>query len=314
MTLLLSEAEVGALLDMNEVVAAVEEAFRRKGMGEATNSPRSRSRGSSSVLNVMHASLPYLGRGGIKGYMASRSGTKFVVILYDSATSQPLAVMGADLLGRFRTGAASGVATKHMYRERSCTLALFGSGKQALTQALAVSSILRVESVRVWSPDEARRERFAGLLSEHGMLAKAFPTPGAALEGAQVASAITSSKNPFLTRDMILETSHVNLCGGNVPEHAELAPEAVPFFGTVAVDDLVQAKLEYGELIQAAEAGAFQWRDAVELGAVVAGRSRPEGATLFKSGGVAIEDVAVASVVYDKAIASRKSYASADLV
>lgn len=299
---------------MREVVASVEEAFRMEGTSQATNSMRTRSEGPASDLSVMHATLPYLGRGGLKAYVSSSAGKSFVVVLFDTANPAPLAVMGADILGRFRTGAASGVATKHLFGKPSGTLAVLGSGKQALTQVLAVNTVISVEQVRVWSPQKGHRDRFAQLLAENGFRASAYETPEAALKGAQVACAITSSKEPFLTDAALEPLSHLNICGGNVPEHAEVTSSAVGAFDTVVVDDLSQAKVEYGDLIQAVQAGNFQWESAVELASVVAGRDRPKGRTLFKSGGVALEDVAVASMLYDKAVKSGRSYTSVELV
>ncbi|MDG7010558.1 MAG: ornithine cyclodeaminase family protein [Nitrososphaerota archaeon] len=301
MTILLSESEVESLLDMDEVVAAVEEAFRREGMGEAQNFMRTRTRGPASVLSVMHATSSYLGRAGLKAYASSKGGTRFLVLLFDANDSSPLAVMAADMLGRFRTGAASGVATKHLYGRRSGTVALLGSGKQALTQALALRSVMKVDELRVWSRDSAHREAFASALRERGFEANSFASPAAAAEGADVVSTITSSKTPLLDETALRDASHVNACGSNVADHAEVTPEAVGSFDTVVVDDLPQAKLEYGELIQAEGAGKFSWDAAIELGAVVAGRAKPKGRTLFKSGGAALEDVAAASLVYKKA-------------
>jgi len=314
LTLILSEKQIEVLIDMKEVVATVEEAFRRQGLGEVSNVMRTRSRGSASVLSVMHANLSYLGRGGLKAYMSSMAGTKFALVLFDGADSTPLAVMGADIIGRFRTGAASGVATKHLFRERSGTLAMFGSGKQALTQVLAVNAVMELDGVRVWSPSIEHRDAFVGRLAAKGMKAIACDTPQSAMEGAQVASAITSSKEPFLTDRMIEGASHVNICGGNIPNHSEITPAAVGSFETVVVDDLPQAKVEYGDLIQAVREGTFSWGSAVELGSVVAGRRKPKGKTLFKSGGAALEDVAVASMLYDKAMKSGRSYPSVELV
>ncbi len=299
---------------MNEVVQTVEEAFRAEALGEATNFMRTRSKGTGSVLNVMHASLSYLGKGGLKAYMSSKAGTNFVVVLFDSADSTPLAVMGADYLGRFRTGAVSGVATKYLYRKPSATLALFGSGRQALTQVLAVSAVTLVEQVRVWSPNIVHREGFTRKVSELGFRAKAFDSPGHAAEGAQVACVITSSTEPFLDVKSLNGIEHLNLCGGNNPEHAEVAPEAVGAFGTIVVDDLPQAKVEYGDLIQAEKAGRFSWDTAMELKDVVGGKVRPGGRTLFKSGGVALEDVAVASMLFDKATKSGRRFPEAELV
>ena len=314
MTLLLSESQVEALIDMKEVIASVEEAFRQEGSGAVANAMRTRSRGAASVLNVMHANLPYLGRGGLKAYMSSKAGSRFALILFDSANSTPLAVMGADIIGRFRTGAASGVATKHLYGQPSGTLAIFGTGKQALAQVIAIGAVMELEEVRVWSPTREHREAFAGRLSGRGVRARAYESPEKAIEGAQIASTITSSSEPFFTDKMVKTLSHANVCGGNVPGHSEIAPQAVALFDTVVVDDLPQARVEYGDLIRAASAGAFSWESAIELGAVVAGKHKSKGRTLFKSGGAALEDVAVASFLYDKAVNSGVSYPDVELV
>jgi ornithine cyclodeaminase/alanine dehydrogenase-like protein (mu-crystallin family) len=313
LTLILSEKDVEALLDMDDVVTSVETAFREEGLGNASNFMRTRSRGSDSFLSVMHANLTYLGRAGLKAYIATRAGTRFSILLFDTSRASLLAVMGADFLGRFRTGAASGVATKHLYGKKSGTLALLGSGKQALTQALAVKSVMSVEGVKVWSPNAGHRDTFCKKLEAEGFRAAAGESPGSALDGADVACSITSSKEAFITESMLGSVAHLNIAGGNVPEHAEMSTAAVGLFDTVVVDDIQQGKLEYGDLIQGASAGVFAWDSAVELGAVVAGKKKPVGRTLFKSGGVALEDVAVASMVYDKAMKSGNRYPNVEL-
>ena len=314
MTLVLSERDVESLIDMKEVVSSVEEAFRRQGMGDVTNFRRTRSRGPGSVLNVMHANLPYLGRGGLKAYLSSRAGTRFVLLLFDTNDSSLLAVMGADTIGRFRTGAASGVATKYLYGKPAGTMAVFGSGKQALTQVLAIKEVMSLEEVRVWSPTPEHRVAFAQKLKTFGFNSNAFDFPAAALKGAEVATAITSSRQPFITDDMLVNVTHLNIAGGNLSDHAELNAAGVGAFNTIVVDDIAQAKVEYGDLIYAAKDGVFSWESAVELGTIVAGKMKPEGRTLFKSGGAALEDVAVASMIYDRATKSSGSYTTVELV
>jgi alanine dehydrogenase len=308
LTIFLSEKDVESLLSMDEVVSVVEEAFRRQGLGEAQNFMRTRTRGASSVLSVMHANSSYIAKGGLKAYMSSKAGTRFLVVLFDGKDSSPLAVMAADMLGRFRTGAASGVATKYLYGRKSGRVALFGSGKQALTQALALTSVMKVEEFLVWSPSPGHREAFADVLKGKGMKASPSESPRSAASGADVVSAVTTAKEPFLDEGVLATVSHANLCGGNVPEHAEMTPGGLRTFDTVVVDDLPQSRFEYGDLIQAAKAGSFQWESAVELGDFVAGKRKPKGRTLFKSGGAALEDVAVANLVYEKA-RSRGGYA-----
>lgn len=314
MTLVLSEEDVENLINMKDVVYSVEEAFRRQGTGEVSNFMRTRSRRDTSVLNVMHANLPYLGRGGVKAYMSSTRGTKFALLLFDTNDSRLLAVMGADILGRFRTGAASGVATKYLYGKRSGILAVFGSGKQAFTQVLAIKEVMSLEEVRVWSPTPEHRVAFAQKLRSYGFDSNAFDAPSEALEDTEVATTITSSRQPFLTDEMLKKVMHLNVAGGNVSDHAEVTAAGIGAFSSVVVDDIAQAKIEYGDLIQAAENGFFSWESAIELGSVVAGKRKPEGRTLFKSGGAALEDVAVASMIYDRAMESPRSYPSFELV
>ena len=313
MTLVLSERDVQDLVDMKDIVASVEEAFRREGLGEASNSMRTRSKGAGSLLNVMHANLAYLGRGGVKAYMASRGGARFVFVLFDAAGSLPLAVMGADVLGRYRTGAASAVATKHLCPRGEGKVAIFGSGKQALTQVLALAEVMTMEEVRVWSPVKGLRDSFVRRLSAEGYQASAHESPESAASGGDVASAITSSSGPFLTDRALRPVKHLNLCGSNSPARSEAAPAAIGSFDAVVVDDIAQARAEYGDLILAERAGAFSWEAAVELGAVVAGRARVHGRTLFKSGGAALEDVATASALNDRAVKSGGRYADVSL-
>ncbi len=304
MTLILRERDVQGLVSMRDVIPAVEEAFRRQGGGLVDNAARTRSRGGGGVLNAMHACLPYLGRAGVKCYMSSRAGARFVFVLFDMADANPLAVMGADTLGRLRTGAASGVATKFLYGRSSARLAVCGSGKQALTQVLGVAAVTSVAEVRAWSPDAAHREEFCKTLARAGYAATPFPSPAAAAGGADVVSTVTSSRAAFIEPQSLEGVRHVNACGSNQPDRAEVSPEALEGFGSVVVDDLHQARTEYGDLIQGVAAGRFAWTAALELKEVVAGRVHPKSPTLFKSGGVALEDVAVGSVIYDKALKS----------
>ncbi|MDV3277651.1 MAG: ornithine cyclodeaminase family protein [Nitrososphaerales archaeon] len=302
MTLILSEKDVQDHIGMKDVVPAVEECFRQQAGVRAVNSPRTRSVAQGAVLNVMHASLPYLGRAGVKSYLSSRKGVRFLFILFSLDDGQPLAVMGADILGRYRTGAASAVATKFLFGSKRFRLAVFGSGKQALTQVLAMAEVASLEAVRVWSPTREHRESFARDLGRLGFRATSADAVEGAASSSDVATAITTSGGPFLTRKVVRDLAHVNLCGSNTSGRAEAAPDAVSWFKTVAVDDLAQSRVEAGDLILAEQSGLLTWDRVVELKDIVAGGVRQERPTLFKSNGVAIEDVAVASLIYDKAV------------
>jgi ornithine cyclodeaminase/alanine dehydrogenase-like protein (mu-crystallin family) len=302
MTLFLSERDVSALVDMKEVVGAVEECFRHEASGGAVNSQRTRTISPLAYLNVMHASLPYLGRAGVKCYLSSSKGTRFVFILFRLDDAEPLAVMGADVLGRFRTGAASAVATKHLFPKREFDFALCGAGKQALTQVRAMGEVAALNSVRVWSPHGGRRDSLANELRSLGYAASAYESLADALSGAEVVSTITTSKEPFLTPRLVDSVKHMNLCGSNTPSRAEASPECFGEFSTVVVDDIVQSKFESGDLLAAVAGGRLSWDSVLELKDVAAGKTRPRGRTIFKSNGVAIEDVASASLIYDRAL------------
>lgn len=312
MTLLLSESDVHQLVTMQDAIKAVEEFFSHKGI-DAVSSPRTRSFTEGSVLHVMHASHPYQGRAGVKAYLGTRHGAKFLFLLYDLKDGTLLAAMGADFLGRYRTGAASGVATKHLCGLKSFRLTIAGSGSQAATQVEALVRIANIESVSVWSPTKASRERFAQSVTEElGVECNASESLAEAFKRCDVATTITTASRPFVTDQLLRGVMHVNACGSNRESRAELSPEAVSIFSTVCVDDLVQAKIESGDLIQAADAGAFKWESALELGQVVRNGFNRKGKTLFKSNGIAGEDVALASLLYDRAIRKGEYEASFD--
>jgi len=302
LTLILSEQDVHSLLDMKEVVRAVEDCFKQESSGAAVNSPRTRATAPGSVLNVMHASLPYLARAGVKCYLSTEKGTRFLFVLFQLNDAEPLAVMGADMLGRFRTGATSAVATKHLHRSKEFHFAICGAGRQSLTQVLAMAQVASLSSVRVWGPHSERRESFARELGRLGFDASAYGSLPDAMRGAEVVTTITTSKDPFLTGELVDSVEHLNLCGSNSPSRSEASPECVGKFQTVVVDDLGQSKMESGDLVGAEKKSFFSWENAVELKDVVGGGVRPAGKTLFKSNGAAIEDVATASLVYDRAL------------
>lgn len=312
MTLFLNEEEVDELLTMKEALAAVEDCFKQQAAGKALNVPRTRARVPGSVLNVMSASLPYLGRSGLKCYQATRTGTRFLLVLFGAEPNEPLAVMGAEHLGRYRTGAASAIATKYCAEENFFTFGISGSGNQALTQVLAMAEVAELEKVKVWSPSRTHRSSFLKVLADRGIDAEASRTLEEAFGSAQVATTITSAGSPYIGGEAVKGLVHINVCGSNSPDRAELTPAAVGAFSTLVVDDLAQAKMESGDLIGAEAKGLISWRGVVELKDVVARKRRVGRRTLFKSNGVAIEDVAVASLVYDKAM-KRGGFQEVDL-
>src|SRR5437763_2303512 len=159
--LYLTEAEVGRVLTMDLALDAVAAAFRKLGLEEAENVPRQRCQTDLVMLHVLPAAAKTLGAIGFKAYTTSKQGARFHVTLYDAKSGAMTAVLEADLLGQFRTGAASGVATKKLARPDAATVGCFGTGKQARTQLLAVCKVRPIKKIHAYGRDAERRKAFA---------------------------------------------------------------------------------------------------------------------------------------------------------
>jgi len=300
MTLILRESDVQDLIEMDDVIPAVESAMRELGEGEAHNEPRRRAFAPGGLLNVMFASYPGGNCTGLKAYTVSNGRVRFMVMMFglDGALE---ALIESDFMGAYRTGAATAVMVKALGLPGRATVALIGTGWQAATQSLALSRVLDVKELRVYSRNAERRAAFAAEQGEQlGVATVDAPNAEAAVRGADVVVTVTTSHTPVIQADWVEPHAVVAAIGSNFRNRAEVTPELVERAQTVVVDQLGAAQLESGDLIQAHEAGRFDWSQAVELGAVVAGRwERPDppGITLFESHGLALWDLAAASVV-----------------
>ena len=181
------------------------------------------------------------------------------------------------------------------------TVALIGTGWQAATQSLALSRVIELKELRVFSRNAEKRAAFAAEQEEQlGVHTVDAPSAEAAVRGADIVVTVTTSHTPVIEAAWVEPHAVIAAIGSNFRNRAEVTPELVERAQTVVVDQLGAAQLESGDLIQAHEAGKFDWSQAVELGAVVAGRwERPDrpGITLFESHGLALWDLAAASVV-----------------
>jgi alanine dehydrogenase len=299
-TLVLREADVKRVLEMDAVMAGVEASTRDLAEGKAQNEPRRRAFAPGGMLNVMFASYPGGGVTGLKTYTIGGGRVRFLVVLYALDGSLE-ALIEADLMGMYRTGAATGVAVKALAPKGAATVALIGTGHQATTQALAVSRVMKIEHLRVFSRDKDRRATFAAELTEQlGVRTSAAASAEAAVRGADVVIAMTNSSVPVFDAGWVENHALVVGAGNNFPNRSEIPADLVGRAQTVVVDQLAAAKLESGDLILAHEAGKFEWERAIELGSVLAGSWKaPDdpGITLFESHGLALWDLAAGSAV-----------------
>jgi alanine dehydrogenase len=306
MTLLLTEKEVEGLLDMRSALDAVEEVLRQQAEGRATNRVRRRVALRGSGLNVMFAGAPEIGALGLKAYTVARAGTRFYTMLFDPETGELLSIMQSDRLGQMRTGAASGVATKYLAREDASSLGIYGAGWQAESQVEAIAAAKRLDRVIVHSRTEESRKVFAEKMGKR--LGLDIETTHAPEEPAaqDIVVTITSSREPVLLGEWLKPGAHVNAAGSNFLFKTEIDRDVVKRASLVTVDSHEELGLEAGNLLQALETGTVLPEAVRELGQVIAGqvkgRESSEDITLFASQGLALEDLAAARLVYDRAL------------
>jgi alanine dehydrogenase len=306
MALLLRDADVRGLVDMGDALGALDFAFAEWAAGRAQNQARRRATGGGITLAIMSAALPARNLVGYKAYTAGKSGATFWVHLFDALDGHLLAVIEADWLGALRTGAVSGLATRALARPKASILAIVGAGHQALTQALAVAAVRPLTEIRLVNRNPEHRARFqtelSGQLPQLRVVEADSTRDG--LHGADVITTITSTGTPLFPGSWIEAGQHVNAAGSNYPTRRELDARAVGRADLVVVDDIEAARLEAGDLLMAEQEGALGWGAVHSLREVMTGsvgRRQPDDVTLFKSVGLALEDVALGSVILDRA-------------
>lgn len=312
---LLTAADVDGLLGTEEAIEAVEGAFRSWGLGEADP---------PGVLGVpvssggFHIKAAVLRRQ--RGYFAAKTNGNFpenprlhhipsiqgVIVLADAETGTPLSVMDSIRITELRTAAATAVAARHLARPDSGVATLVGCGAQAASQLRALTVVRPISKVRVLDADPDRAQDFAARMSKELGIAveRATDLRGAVGEG-DICVTCTTSRRPFLSREMVAPGAFVAAVGADSEEKHEIDPELL---GTskVIVDSLTQCAA-IGDLHHALDAGAMKREDVyAELGDVVAGRVEvrisDDEVIVFDSTGIALQDVACAALVFERAV------------
>ncbi len=300
MPLYLTEENVSELLEPADAVETIEECFRRLARGAVDNAPRRRLRLDEGSLADMAASDRELGLAGGKLYAATPRGTSFVVCLFETDGPKLAAVIEADHLGRLRTGAASGVAARHLARSGARTLGIIGCGHQAETQVACIRAAApSLERVVAYCRTE---EKLAAFCERVG----AEPAETHREAGAQdVVVTMTNARDPVLRGEWLVPGALVVGAGANVPSRRELDNAVLARASFVCCDSLAQARLESGDLIEPVQAGVLDWLEVHELQEVVsgevAGRQSDTDVIVFKSNGLAAWDVASGAAALERA-------------
>jgi ornithine cyclodeaminase/alanine dehydrogenase-like protein (mu-crystallin family) len=300
MPLYLRESDVEELLSPEVAVQAVEGCFGRLGRGEAENRPRFRIGLDEGLLHVMAAADLGLGVAGLKTYSGFHEGARFVVVLFAADGPEVLALIEADRLGQLRTGAASAVAARYLAKADAKSVGIIGTGWQAESQLACIRSALpQIERVVAYSRDEERLRRFCERFDAE---------PGEYNRDAaeqDIVVTVTTSKDPVLRGDWLQPGALVCAAGANRIESRELDNAVVERAAFVCCDSKEQARVEAGDLAEPVERGVLDWLEVHELGEVVAGettgRALDSDIVLFKSLGIAAEDLAVGALVYERA-------------
>jgi alanine dehydrogenase len=316
-TLFLSKNDVRTLLSMTEVIAAVEQAFKDWALGRARMPCKAYLVLEQGDFRAMPGAIP--GAAGMKWVNVhpqnQQSGlpTVMAIIIYsDPATGYPLAVMDATDITAYRTGAAAAIASKYLARKDSHTLGIVGAGRQSYTQLMAHGELFDLRQVKVFDKRAAAVETFV----------KSFPAysiKGCSLEetvDSDIVCTVTPAREPYLKSEWVRPGTHINAIGADAEGKEELEPSLLKR-AVVVVDDLEQAAAA-GEINVPVSKGLFAVEEVcATLGEVIAGKKQgrkdKNDNTIFDSTGLAIEDIAVAKLIYDKAMKAG-GYLSLDFV
>ncbi len=303
--LLLTARDVRLALPIDEAIAAAKQAFAAWSSGRSSMPPR-------GVVDVAGGKTLVMG-GAVEGVgVAAKVVSVFagnaarglpavngLVVVVDEETGVPCAVVDGTFLTAWRTGAAGGAAADLLAREDARVGAVFGAGAQARTQAIALDAVRRLDELRVFEPSDEVRERFVDeLAGELRAPIAVAASPEAAIDGADVVVTATTSARPVFDGDGLRDGAHVTAVGAFTADRAEVDARAIGR-ARVFVDAIPAALEEAGDLLRAEREGATRRDDWIELGAVVEGRAPgrtdDREITLFKSVGLAVQDVAAAA-------------------
>ena len=304
-TLLLSRKDVRGLLSMAAVMKAVEQAFREWTEGKAYMPAKAYLVSDRGDFRAMPVALP--GAAGMKWVSVYPENpslglpTVMATMIYnDPATGYPLAVMDATEITAYRTGATAAIASKYLARKDSHTLGIIGAGRQAHTQLLAHAQVFSLKLVRVF---DRSREAVLKLIKSF----PEYPIQRSSLEetaASDIVCTLTPVREPLLKLEWVIPGAHINAVGADAEGKEELDPQILNK-AMVVVDDLTQASAA-GEINVPLKKGLFRTSDVyATLGEIITGRKQGREdekiITVFDSTGVAIEDIAVAKLVYEKA-------------
>lgn len=312
--LIVSQKEVRQGLPMDACMEAMADALASLQRGDAENPDRTAMwlPNKAGILGMMPANMIDSGVMGLKAFsvLPGNIGTQHdahqgFVLLFETKNGQPLAVMDASEITAIRTAAASGVATRLLANEDASTLAILGSGVQAHQHMASMLLARDIKKVKVWSRTQANAEKFCQREAEvHGVTMEPVDTAEQAVRGADIICTTTWAAEPILKGEWVDDGAHINAVGASVPFMRELDTAAV-VKSRLFVDRRQSTVNEAGDFLFPKKEGAITDDHIVaEIGELLVsgtrGREAQQEITMFKSLGIALEDVAAAHHIYRK--------------
>ena len=316
-TLLLDRNSIKNLIRISDVINVVEEAFRMCGEGRGKMPAKTYLSLEHGDFRAMPAALP--GSAGVKWVNVhpknpSRGLPSIMAILVynDPETGYPLAVMDATEITAYRTGAAAAIASKYLARHDSHTIGIIGAGFQAHTQILAHAELFNPITINVFDVSKAAVDRLTQSLSQ-------FPIRNCSIQetvASDIVCTLTPSQSPIIRKEWIKPGTHINADGADAPGKQELDPSIIK--ESIVVEDDIKQASGSGEINVPIQKGIYSISEVYgTLAEVVAGKKKGRvhnnDVTVFDSTGIAVEDIAVAKLLFEKA-QQRGGYPSIDLV
>jgi len=302
----LTEDDVKQLLTMDTALEWTGRALHDRALGRAIDIPRVRTHIPQGIQHVLQAAAPELGWIGFKYYYTRPTGKTFYVHLIDVESGRLAAIIEAVWMSMVRTGAASGVATRHLANEDASVVGQIGAGFQGIGQLEAVCAVRKVSRARVYSRNREKLEAFCRRMSDKlGIPVEPAESAQAAVRGSHIVNVITKSATPVLEGAWLEPGQHINAAGSNALNRAELDVAAVERCSLVTVDSRGTARAECGDLYPLVQRGRLDWDRLTEIGDVMAGkapgRTGRGDITLYESHGMGVQDLYVGAKMLELA-------------
>ncbi|MEH7223314.1 NAD(P)-binding domain-containing protein [Bacillus sp. JJ1566] len=318
--LILSESQIRSLYSMSDAIKDLEEALTAFEEGKVLNPHRTvlgfPEREASALY--MPSAMESVGKSAVKvvtifpqNPSVGKKTTQGVILLSDTDNGEHLACINASYLTRLRTGAVSGIATKHLAKKDASTVAVIGTGAMAEEQLEAVLEVREIKEIMLYNRTREKASAFEKRISKRSPrftgLITIMDDPDEAVSKADVVICATRSESPVFSGQALQPGTHINGVGSYLPQMQEVDEETILKCSKIVADTVEGVKEEAGDFIIPANKGIWSFDDLHgELGELVtgkiSGRENDEEITFFKSVGIAYFDLAVAAAVYEKAI------------